>query len=234
VTPAPAVPTCEALATEMAPHGLILCGGFPFAEGEDAPAGASGEPARALVLVGHAGSSFWPHFAQWRGGQDAGLPHPLDAWSKTVIGAAARRLGLAAAYPSDKPWLPFQAWVRRAQGLRQSPLGLLIHPRYGLWQAFRAAVLFDHVPQDLPAPLVEPHACDDCPARPCLSACPVGAFDGHDYDVAACRAHVARPEGADCLSGGCLARRACPVGRDYTYVPDQQAFHMAAFSRAGR
>ncbi len=28
---------------------------------------------------------------------------------------------------------------------------------------------------------------------------------------------------------GCRARRACPVGREYFYDPEQAAFHMRAF-----
>ena len=71
-----------------------------------------------------------------------------------------------------------------------------------------------------------PRPCDTC-AAPCATACPVDAFaDG--YDVAACKAHVASPAGADCRRGGCLARRACPVGQGRR-LPAQSAFHMEAF-----
>jgi hypothetical protein len=31
------------------------------------------------------------------------------------------------------------------------------------------------------------------------------------------------------MSGGCLVRRACPVGRAYLYDQAQAAFHMTAF-----
>jgi hypothetical protein len=34
------------------------------------------------------------------------------------------------------------------------------------------------------------------------------------------------------MSGGCLARRACPVGREYAYDPAQARFHMQAFLAA--
>ena len=57
----------------------------------------------------------------------------------------------------------------------------------------------------------------------------MGAFDGTRYDVAACAKHIAAPAGRDCLTGGCLARHACPVGRDFIYGPGQAGFHMAAF-----
>jgi hypothetical protein len=31
------------------------------------------------------------------------------------------------------------------------------------------------------------------------------------------------------MASGCLARRACPVGKDYVYDPAQMQFHMTAF-----
>ena len=34
------------------------------------------------------------------------------------------------------------------------------------------------------------------------------------------------------MDGGCLARRACPVGTACRYAPDQMRFHMVAFRRA--
>jgi len=34
------------------------------------------------------------------------------------------------------------------------------------------------------------------------------------------------------MSGGCLARRACPVGQYYAYEPEQMHFHMLAFRKS--
>jgi epoxyqueuosine reductase len=65
-----------------------------------------------------------------------------------------------------------------------------------------------------------------------LTACPVQAFSAAGYDVDACARWLRKPEGADCLGGGCLARRACPVGADYAQAPEQARFHMAAFFAA--
>jgi len=77
-----------------------------------------------------------------------------------------------------------------------------------------------------------PSPCDSCASRPCLSACPVGAFGADGYDVGACAAHLRRPAGLACMDGGCLARRACPVGGEHAHGPAQAAFHMRAFLRA--
>jgi hypothetical protein len=219
----------DGLATALAVHGLIPRGGIDFEPGEMAPAGPAGPPAQAVLLVGHAGSSIWPHFQAWRATQPAGLADPLDAWSRQVIGAVAERFGARAVSPSDRPWLPFQAWAMRAEGLRPSPLGLLMHPVWGLWHAFRGALLFDRPLGFPPGPHSMNHPCDACAGKPCLKACPVGAHSG-SFDYQACLDHVRSPAGSPCATGGCLDRFACPVGSEHRYAADQQAFHMAAFA----
>ena len=114
-----------------------------------------------------------------------------------------------------------------------SPLGLNIHPTYGLWHAYRAALLFP-VAFDLPTPSAGAHPCESCAGRPCLSACPVSAFDGKSYDVPACFKHIATPDGTPCMTQGCLARHACPVGQGFAYASAQAEFHMRAFLAARR
>ena len=142
-------------------------------------------------------------------------------------------LSAKAVFPFDTPPLPFLTWARRAGAGHVSPLGLNIHPTYGLWHAFRAALLFP-VAFDLPMQSAGAHPCETCVGKPCLSACPVHAFDGSSYNVAACASHLETPAGEDCMSGGCLARRACPVGRGFTYHPVQAQFFMRAFRTARR
>ena len=90
------------------------------------------------------------------------------------------------------------------------------------------------LPDELPlaiAPAGE-GPCYTCSERPCLNACPVRAFTGTGYDVGRCREHLRGPEGRECLDGGCLARRACPVGAAYTHGARQTRFHMRAFLAA--
>jgi hypothetical protein len=205
----------------LAAHGLIPRGGFVF--GNDEPA-----PARTVLLVGNAGADYWPHFSRWREGQPAGLADPLDTWSRKVLGDIASRFAARAVSPSDRPFAPFQQWAMRAEGLRASPLGILMHPRYGLWHAFRGALLFDREIVLPPVASVR-HPCETCADRPCLRACPVEAFSPSGFAYEACRAHVRGPKGAACREGGCLARNACPVGADHRYPADVQAFHQAAF-----
>ncbi len=216
------------LASALQPHGLVARGFFAFAAEADRPFGRSGKPAGSAALVGHAGAAYWPKFRDWLAAQPAYCENPLDTWSRKVISAVAERFSAHAVFPSDKPWLPFQQWAVRAEGLRPSPIGILIHPQYGLWHAYRGALLFEEE-IELPEPPRPEHPCDTCVAKPCLNACPVGAFSIEDYDSKACIAHVTGADGAPCREAGCIARNACPIGGDYRYPEEVQAFHMSAF-----
>jgi len=209
----------DSLGDALGAHGLLLRGGFA-PEPEDGLGAA-----RTVLLVGNAGPALWEAFAPFRDGG----PHPLDRWTRAVVGAVAARFGLAVLYPFERPFRPFQRWAMRAEGLAPSPLGLLVHPEYGLWHAWRAALLSPEAVL-LPAPEPRPHPCDACPDRPCLSACPVGAFATGGYDVPACAGFLASAAGTTCLTGGCRARDACPVGRDRRYPAEEVRFHMAAFA----
>ncbi|RCS25385.1 hypothetical protein DUT91_00805 [Phyllobacterium salinisoli] len=226
-------PSLGDIAAALEPFGLISRGGFVFGDGNDAPPALDRDHARSVVLAGHAGSSIWPHFSRWYAVKGGGEANPLDRWSKEVLDEAAARLGARAVFPSDKPWLPFQQWAMRAEGLQPSPLGLLIHPVYGLWHAYRGALLFD---EEIGFPARDDlgHPCERCAARPCLSACPVDAFDGTGFAVDICRNYLRADAGEACRDGGCRARLACPVGREYAYEAAQQRFHMAAFISSNR
>lgn len=219
----------DLLADALSRGGLLLRGTVHFAPGEPAPEIAAGKQARSLVLVGNGGGSFWPCFSRWLEDQPDGLTDPLDNWSKQVIGAVAETFGLRAVFPSDRPWQPFQQWAMRAEGLRASPLGILMHPEYGLWHAYRGALLSD---VDLPKHGVEKgiHLCDACDWKPCLNSCPAGAIQEGGFNSAACGEHVAGPEGGSCRDKGCIARNHCPHDR-YRYSSAQQAFHLKAFLR---
>jgi len=214
------VPLAE-LAETLASHGLILRGGFHPEAGE-----AEFEGAGTVLLVGNAGGAMWDAFAP----DIDGDPNPLDRWTRHIIDPLAARFRARAIYPFDADTPPFQRWALRAETLHPSPIGLLIHPEFGLWHAWRAALLF---PDRLPlSPRADgPSPCETCAGKPCLSACPVGAFSYSGYDVAACASHIATLD-AGCNHSGCRARNACPVGAEWRYPEAQIRFHMAAFARA--
>lgn len=215
----------EKIETALRPNGLFARGVVVFGEGEG-PRMENGRTARSVVLVGNAGGSLWEPFDRWRQGRET-VAHPLDTWSKQVINDIAGGLGSAAYFPSDPPYQPFQRWATMAEGIKASPLGILIHPVFGLWHGYRGAMGFA---DELAASVtVGDHPCDSCGAKPCLSSCPVDAIHRDGFDVCACRSHLAGPAGqAGCMTKGCLARDACPVGRDYRYPEGQIRFHMQA------
>jgi len=217
------------IAAALEAYGLIGRGGFNFKAGEAAPVALSGKPAKAVMLVGQAGAAPWPHFSRWRALQPSDPADPLDTWCREIIAGVAGPFGARAVSPSDRPFLPFQRWAMRAEGLKPSPLGILMHPEYGLWHAYRGALLFDR-PLGLAEPETQVHLCDQCAEKPCLKACPVGAYSATGFAHQDCLAHVRGPAGRACRQRGCLDRNACPYGTAYRYPADVQAFHMAAFS----
>ncbi len=206
----------------LVPRGALRLDG---AERRGALAGLA-----TIVLIGMAGRRGWSAFAESAERRD-GAPNPLDRWSRRVIEALAAECGGRALYPFDgPPYLPFQQWAMRAESVHVSPLGMLIHPEYGLWHSYRGALAFE---EPFPIPAVESRAspCAACATQPCLSNCPVGAFSSTGYDVAACAEHL-RGEGRECMARGCLARRACPIGAEFAPSEDQARFHMRAFLAA--
>ncbi len=218
----------ESIIAAIASAGLACRGAFHPEPGDSPPPGL-----RTLVLVGFVGGGQWPGFAASPEAQD-GQPDGLDRWSRRVVGRVAKELGATALFPfGGPPYLPFQRWAQRAEPVHPSPLGILIHPDWGLWHAYRGVLAFV---EDiaLPDPDRRASPCDSCVAKPCLSACPVGAFSRAGYDVPACINHIASPSGTDCMDFGCRARRACPVGAEYRYRPDQAQFHLRAFRNAQR
>jgi hypothetical protein len=218
--------------TAIAATGLAVRGWMAVSPEDRLPPLGPDRPARALVLVGRLGRRGWGEFAASPEFRDR-LPDPLDRWSARVIGDLAVMLGGHALFPFGGPtWWPFQDWARRAEGLARSPLGLLIHPEFGLWHAYRGALAFadDVGPIGPPPPVASP--CESCTAKPCLATCPVDAFSPEGYDTARCLAHLESPLGALCRTDGCRARDACPVGRGRRYGDDEIRFLMRAFRAA--
>ncbi|MSQ70151.1 MAG: 4Fe-4S dicluster domain-containing protein [Betaproteobacteria bacterium] len=160
--------------------------------------------------------------------------NPLEDWLDPQIEAAARAVGAdQVIFPTRRPYPPVQRWAQRVEAVHPSPIGLLIHPRYGLFHVYRAVLLFA---ERFALPAFEPAAspCDSCADRPCLSVCPADAFQPERFDMVACVNHVTGTAGGNCRERGCLARRACPVGREFSYASEAGAFHMAAVVRAVR
>ena len=193
------------------------------------PSPDSNYVARTLLLFGNAGSSFWKQFVNAPENTDC-LPHPLNRWSKRIGDQIATELGGQSFYPfTGPPFNPFLDWAKRAEGLQSSKLGMLIHPKYGLWHAYRFALAIPEL-IELGAGDIHPgDICNQCESQACLDSCPVDAFSVNSYDIETCAQYLFKDTNTLCHSQGCQARLACPVGVSFRYEPGHARFHMSAF-----
>jgi len=221
--------------------GLADRGGFRPEATDLVPVLSGDQIAQFVVLAGNAGPGMWQAFSESPEYRDQS-PDELDRWSRRVLVEIANRLdeelagngNCEALFPFEgPPWLPFQQWAQKAEPVFPSPTGPLIHAEYGMWHAWRGALIFS-------IPLTPPHQphpespCLTCAEQPCLTTCPVDAFKPDGYDVPSCVSHLASADGSDCNDLGCRARRACPVGQEFIYQPAQASFHTRAFFLANQ
>lgn len=231
----------DRIAAAFAPLGMMPFGVFRIDAGDIQAAHHHKLIGSHAVLMGNAGGAMWDVFSASPEITDSD-GNPLDRWTKRVVEERIRAFGNEgqkpfALYPFGAAVWPFQRWAKRAMGVDASPLGLLIHPRYGLWFALRAALVIGE--GDLEKLIQDDekviHPCDYCMRKPCLSACPVNAFTETGFVVERCRSYLdstssqVESDKPDCMGDGCAARNACPVGQQWRYDEPQIRFHMAAF-----
>lgn len=200
--------------------GLEVFGAF-HPDGDDSDAGGAG----TLVLLGPS-RRFWdilttaPEFSA--------SDHPVDRWSARVIGELAGQVGARAIFPfGGPPYPPFPDWAKRSGRAWNSPVGMLVHDTAGLMVSYRGALAFSGRLEIPPADGQSP--CATCDAKPCLTACPVGALGAQGYDLPACHVFLHSEAGQDCMTRGCAVRRSCPVSKGAHRSEEQSAHHMRAF-----
>ena len=201
---------------------LEIFGAFYGEDCESCPPGSE-----TMLMLGPKEPGFWSYVQAQPELRDGG-DHPLDRWSERAIDRLAELAGGAALYPfGGPPYRPFFTWALKTGRCWKSPVLFLVHDRSGLFVSFRGAI---SLPRriDLPAP-PERSPCEDCAAKPCLSACPVGAMGPGQFEAEGCKAYIRSEEGRSCLDSGCEVRRRCPAGRDYERSAEQSRFHQLAF-----
>jgi epoxyqueuosine reductase QueG len=194
------------------------------------------EGAGTVVVLGHGGPDFWRHIEHVAGPIGRARPgyDPIDAFSRQSaedLVAILRRAGQVAAtvLPSDKRALNFlQLGEEAGFGTISPAIGLLIHPRYGPWISLRAAVVIAGRPFGEAAfsrsIAGDYQPCAAC-RRPCLTACPSGAYRPDQTAPQIERCADYRHQGG--CAHGCDVRRACPVGSEYRYEPKEERFRHA-------
>ncbi len=155
-----------------------------------------------LVLIGNVGRSISYLFEQKK---FASIENdPLDNWSREVLEPVAKEFNARAIYPFEgPPFHPFISWAISCGEVYQSPLKIMIHPKYGLWHGYRGAIVFDG-DVEIKKEVSQGSPCDSCAIKPCLKAC--SAF---------------------------AARKSCPVGAEHRYCAQQLSFHMSAAKALG-
>lgn len=177
-----------------------------------------------LLLLGHGGRRLW-EMAQTA--VSSPIPDPIDtfSWEKTAVflrdylnNPLHFRL-----YPNTDYPVPLGRLGELAGWSQPSPLGIGISPVYGLWFAYRTAVLLD-APLPITTTEYGQRPCESCEAKPCVSGCPVTAVHPTaPINFPACAQHRLAP--ASPCANQCLARLACPIAPQHRYSREQISYH---------
>jgi epoxyqueuosine reductase QueG len=198
--------------------------------------------ARSIVVIGNGGREFWKAFSRhakenpgWRD-----RDNPLDDFTRVIIerdvAPVVAQAGTAHTiiYPfiSNGPTLNFMEAGKAAGLSGPSILGVVVHPVYGPWIAFRAAILLDQL-IDAPGEARGFDPCPTCVPRSCISACPADAVSvANGWDIPKCLTHRVEVE-TDCAPR-CHARAGCVLGPEHRYPDDELAYHQMRALRAMR
>ena len=179
---------------------------------------------KRLVLTAHVGRSLWPQLtANWPTSK-----HPVDDYSRSItqqyIEAHLPTESALLLYPTQEYLIPLQQLGQYVGWSHPSPVGVGIHADYGLWFAYRTAFLTTAalIPTEIDT---RPSPCLTCVDKPCLTTCPAKALSATaSIQLDPCLDHRVSAESS--CADRCLARMACPVGREaYQYSLEQIQYH---------
>ena len=220
------------------PYGLNLVAAVPIdrydaAVTEPYRAAPMDVSAKSIVVIGNGGGALWAALSD-HANRNPGWwnrEHPLDDFTRTIVEReiapvvrdTSARFTVVYPFMQGKITLNFVALGKAAGLAGPSILGVLVHPKFGPWMAFRAAILID-VQLDEAGEAREFDPCPSCTARTCIAACPTSAVAfPSGWDIPRCLTYRIEAE-ADCTPR-CHARAACVIGPEHRYPDDELAYH---------
>ena len=230
-------------------NGLNLCAALPLAQYDaavqpDARASLIDPAARSIVVLGNGGGDFWAAFKR-HAARNPGWSereNPLDDFTREVVERevtaplreAALRYTIVHPFMHGGRTLNFVELGKAAGIAGPSILGVVVHPIFGPWIAFRAALLLDVADRSTRrATRSASIRVPDASRAVASSACPVGAVSfPAGWDVPKCLTHRVEVE-PDC-AGRCHARAGCVLGPEHRYPDDELAYHQMRALRAMR
>jgi epoxyqueuosine reductase len=236
----------ESIRLSAAPYGLNLIAAIPATRYDRAVPSMRAHQidahARSIILIGNGGREMWRAFTEHAAREPGWMrrENPLDDFTRNAIeGSVVPAIRASGArcttvYPfiGDGPKLNFMELGKLSGLAGPSIIGVVVHPTYGPWIAFRAAILLD-ADIDAPGPALTFDPCPSCTARSCISSCPAAAVAfPTGWDIPRCLTHRVESE-ADCANR-CHARVGCVLGPDHRYPDDELAYHQGRALRAMR
>lgn len=183
---------------------------------------------QSAIVFANGGTDGWNHFvADIRAFPEhlSAHQHPLDDF----VGRCIQQVDPNP--PSSRRWIQcadtaelfvdFQQLGREAGLGQSSPVGLLVHPEYGLWVSLRMVLLTTEL---LESTNLRPHPCASCLEKPCIKACPSGAVTPQGWSVQTCASFH---QTSTLCKGVCHSRLVCPVGSQHRHSQLQHLYHNA-------
>ena len=198
---------------------------------------------RSAVVFANGGTLFWECFLEDIRKSPKHLSnheHPIDDFVSRCIQSvdptpSSSRRWIQCSETSDI-FLDFRVLGRESGLGYESPLGLLIHPMYGLWVSMRMVLLTTDVIENIEkienietieqtdSTSICSNPCTGCVEKPCITSCPAGAVTTEGWSVQPCASFH---EVSERCTVKCHSRLACPVGKESRHSPLQQLYHNA-------
>lgn len=185
-----------------------------------------GDDGAAVVVIGNT-TVLWPFVTDYVKSQPVQPADPIDRYTEQTIRAAVAVhvpppavIDIRFAHEPPPRRIAIQRLAAIAGMAWLSPSHLCVHPVFGPWMALRAAIVLDHEPATIGAPIEAPCRCED------------NCLPRFEEAIAA-----GEPKTADDLREHwrlwLATRDACPVGRRHRYPEEQIEYHYTGRRPAG-